>query len=423
MFVQSPQRTTSRRGPHRAGTAMVFSIILSVILTGMVISIAWAQGLNTQTTTRRIAINQAFFAAESGAQRALWQWKHNNYTWNSSGTWTMTVYDSTTGRSAVNWTQTYSCTPDATVSGAYDISCSASSTANASTFLCSFLASPPTSTNTLLAGGSNGNISGQLTVNGNYATNGALNSSTVTVTGNAIIGGALNGAPTVGGNLSVNGACNGNTTVGKNLIVTGDCNASPSVGGNLSVNGNIWGTPTVGGTKTAGASNTVTVASPPSVTSMINTLSTQVQAAGTFNNPWGITTFDFTKTTNNIILINGDANIGGNINVIGSGTIVVTGSWNQSANFPTTGTATVNIVCNGDLNMSGNVNVKGGIYTNGNWNQSGGFNITGVVCVTGNANVSGNGTLTMAAPPSFDPRSSTSGSSSITEANFSGPVQ
>jgi hypothetical protein len=413
---------SSARSTNR-GTTMVLTIILSVVLTSMVMAVAWSQGLNTQTTTRKIAINQAFFVAESGAQRALWQWKHNNYTWNSIGTWTMTISDPSTGRSAVSWQQSYACVPDATVTGAYDISCSAKTSTNASNFQCAFLAVPPTSPTTLLSGGCNGNISGHLTVNGDYATNAALNSSTVTVSGNAIIGGALNGAPTVGGNLSVNGDCNGAATVGKNMIVTGSVNASPHVTGNLSVNGAIWGTPTVGGTKTTGAANTVTVSTPPDVGSIASTLAAQAQAAGTKNNPSSITILDFTKTTNNILLINGDANIGGAITVVGSGTVVVTGNWNQSATFPTTGTATINIVVKGDLNISGNINIKGGMYTAGNWNQSGGFNVTGVVAVTGDANISGNGTLTVGPAPAFDPRSTTTTSAAIAEINFSGPVK
>ncbi len=55
---------------HPRGTAMVMGIIVSVVLTGLIMTLAWSNGLMTVSTTGKVALNQAFFVAESGTQRA-----------------------------------------------------------------------------------------------------------------------------------------------------------------------------------------------------------------------------------------------------------------------------------------------------------------------------------------------------------------
>jgi hypothetical protein len=224
---------------------------------------------------------------------------------------------------------------------------------------------PPAPSAPQLANAGNGNISGAVTINGNQQTNGTINT---------------------GANLQVNG--------------------------NLSAGGSINGSPAVSGTKTASA----TGLNPPSVSAIYTAV--KALATHTLTNPSSISTLDFTTASNGILFINGDANMSANVVVMGSGTVVVSGNWNQSGNFPNTGTASVNIVVQGDLNISGTLKINGSLYGGGNWNQSGAFTIAGIVLVHGDSNVSGSGTINTGTIPTFDPR--TGGATTFT--NFAGPL-
>ena len=72
-----PHAPTTYR-THRRGTAMVMIVLLSVILTGLVMTIAWSAGVQTQATGASIHLDQGYLAAESAGQWAVWQFKQNN---------------------------------------------------------------------------------------------------------------------------------------------------------------------------------------------------------------------------------------------------------------------------------------------------------------------------------------------------------
>jgi hypothetical protein len=66
-----------RRVSRDRGTALVLVIVMSVVLTGLVMSLAWAAGVQSQVTANLIKYDMAFYAAEAGAQRGAWYIKNN----------------------------------------------------------------------------------------------------------------------------------------------------------------------------------------------------------------------------------------------------------------------------------------------------------------------------------------------------------
>lgn len=60
------------------GTAMVMMIILSIIMTGLVMTIAWAASVQTRGAAASIRSDQAYAAAESAGQVAVWRFKHDD---------------------------------------------------------------------------------------------------------------------------------------------------------------------------------------------------------------------------------------------------------------------------------------------------------------------------------------------------------
>jgi len=60
-------RTRARRG-----TTMTFSIVVSVVMSGLIASMAWVAGESSQRSGSLSKMDQAFFAAEAGAQRVGW---------------------------------------------------------------------------------------------------------------------------------------------------------------------------------------------------------------------------------------------------------------------------------------------------------------------------------------------------------------
>lgn len=57
---------------------MIMIIILAVILTGLVLALAWASGVQVQVARAEMRQDHAFYAAESGLQAGIWQFKHDN---------------------------------------------------------------------------------------------------------------------------------------------------------------------------------------------------------------------------------------------------------------------------------------------------------------------------------------------------------
>jgi Tfp pilus assembly protein PilX len=103
-----------RKWPYicaRRGSVLTLAIVVSVVLTGMALTLAWLAGQHASTATQFANMDAAFYAAEAGAQHAVWKFKHDNTwratsdtpftgsidmygkTWNYSVTCTSTVTD------------------------------------------------------------------------------------------------------------------------------------------------------------------------------------------------------------------------------------------------------------------------------------------------------------------------------------------
>lgn len=65
-----PMRTKSR------GTALVMGLVLAVIVTGLVMTLSWGAGLQSQMTGSLMKTDTVYYAAEAGAQRAAWYIKN-----------------------------------------------------------------------------------------------------------------------------------------------------------------------------------------------------------------------------------------------------------------------------------------------------------------------------------------------------------
>jgi hypothetical protein len=61
---------------HARGSALTLAIVVSIVLTGLIVSLAWVASAQTHYTANLSKIDQAFFAAEAGAQRVQWYCKH-----------------------------------------------------------------------------------------------------------------------------------------------------------------------------------------------------------------------------------------------------------------------------------------------------------------------------------------------------------
>ncbi len=62
----------------RRGSAMVMVVLISVVLTGLVMTVAWAGGIQSMWASGSIHVDQANMAAESAGQIAVWTFKHDN---------------------------------------------------------------------------------------------------------------------------------------------------------------------------------------------------------------------------------------------------------------------------------------------------------------------------------------------------------
>lgn len=59
--------------PHaRRGTALALIIIVSVVVTGLVMTLAWAAGAQSQSVTQQRNLDRALYIAEAGMQRMAW---------------------------------------------------------------------------------------------------------------------------------------------------------------------------------------------------------------------------------------------------------------------------------------------------------------------------------------------------------------
>ena len=214
--------------------------------------------------------------------------------------------------------------------------------------------------------------------------------------GGTIPGIASVGELTLGGNQTYQQIAQGALTSATGITTSGDVSVYGNLeaGGSITTSGNFY----ISGTETPNMPDL----QPPSVNTIFQTIQntenpTVISGSSTVinfnNNPYQI--------------INGDFAPNGQIQIIGSGTLLVSGSIYVDSWFPAngTGTANINLVCLGSINFSGRVNINGGIYAGTGLTLSGKYNLGGVLVSDGALSDTGSGMYTQKPPPSFDPRS------------------
>jgi hypothetical protein len=94
-------RTTIRRG-----SVMTLAIVLSVVLTSLAMTLSWLGTVHVTSAGQIPKIDASFYAAEAGAQHAIWKFKHDN-AWRATAAApfisTIDMYNST-------WTYRVTCT-------------------------------------------------------------------------------------------------------------------------------------------------------------------------------------------------------------------------------------------------------------------------------------------------------------------------
>ena len=71
------KRSAGGKGRRKCrGSALVMAIIVSVVVTGLILALSWACGVQSEMVSNLMKMDQAFYTAESGAQRVAWYCKH-----------------------------------------------------------------------------------------------------------------------------------------------------------------------------------------------------------------------------------------------------------------------------------------------------------------------------------------------------------
>ena len=108
-----------------------------------------------------------------------------------------------------------------------------------------------------------------------------------------------------------------------------------------------------------------------------------------------------------IQIINGDFSPKGQITIIGSGTLLVSGNVDISGQFPSNqagGSVSMNIVALGNVDFHGQTAINGDIYAAGSVSFHGGYTLNGMVVTNGTFTDRGKGTIVQGNLPMFDPR-------------------
>ena len=208
----------------------------------------------------------------------------------------------------------------------------------------------------------------------------------------------------------------GSATLGGNDQFYGNVYSASSVSGmgSSSVKGNVISGGSVSFTGNSGASGSIEQnvqgLEPPNVAEIFNQMVASdspwsVSSQGGGQGGSGSAALDF--STHPIQLINGDFSPKGQITIIGSGTLLVTGNVDISGQFPsnhTGGAVNMNIVALGNVDFQGQTAINGDIYAAGSVSFHGGYTLNGMVVTNGTFTDRGKGTIVQGTLPTFDPR-------------------
>ncbi len=198
----------------------------------------------------------------------------------------------------------------------------------------------------------------------------------------------------------------GAITIGGNQTYRGDIASATGIGGNgnVSVYGSLKSGGAInltGGCYVSGSQiPDIPDVQPPSVTDTFQYIEQTY-------NPTPVTSskiIDFSQ--NPYQIINGDFSPRGQIQIIGSGTLLVTGNVDISGQFPSTGsgTANLNLVVLGNVSFAGQTSLTGSIYAGGNLSIHGGDTIQGEIVTGGTYTSRGKAVIVQGPVPPWDPR-------------------
>jgi len=356
-------RTLKRRKPR--GTIIAyFLVLISALTTGLITTMALTAGNGAQVNGMTLKRDQAFYAAEAGVQRAFWMLQQNgNWRAPNDTPLTGTVGSASYSVTAIgDWNS-----PIAIVSvGSMGSTASMTVTAAAS----------PTVVVPAISLGNNFDNSGNVTINGDVQAKGNISTS-----------GRFreNGALYAGGSITTNGS----------VDITG-----------------------------ASQANTPNITIP-----TVDMVWLKAHASVIINVPPGSKKYEVTTLNLGaggiVYYAGGDIQFKGSVNIIGYGTVVAEGNIaiQSAASFGSSSApAKANAVTAGNLDIGGYLGLLGSMYVGGTISKNGGLDVTGVIVGQSDLDTNGGMTITRAQPPSWDPRSATTGVGSMVLSRLTGPI-
>jgi hypothetical protein len=362
--MHAPINKIQLRRPRRGSAIGYMLILLSVITTGLVMTMSLSTGVQSQIAGMTVHRDQAFYAAEAGIQRAQWELEYNN--WGSDGTFKPLHAK---------------CGP-----GSY--------TATAS----------------------DGGWNNPVVISSVGTVDTGATPATVTVTakltpkficpaiqlGGDFLGG---GGDHITGDLQTTGTIK---HTGDLTLTSGNTYATGTIASTIAYDPGFQAFP-----------NDAKLTPPPSITAIATTLR---NAAGSLqlSTP---TTLNFAASTSGILYYNGDLAIENTPKINGSGTLVVFGNL-SIAQAATLANARVNIVVTGNFSTLGlqKIVMQGGLYVGGNITCQAPLSLQGVIVGDQGMTTKGKGlTVLLAPPPPFDPRMG-SGPGSRVLTHFTGAI-
>ena len=335
------------------------AIIVSVIVTSLVMMVAWNSTVMVQSTSNYMKEARAYYVAEGGLQRAYYRYKKDNtYRADPKGSPPSSLM---TGTDTVDG-QSY----------AYSVRVSGN----------------PHSPVLVTSTATNGSVQGQVHVT---LSGGGGTAATVAMGGGATF--SSTSQLNVTGDLSVSGTINSSGTF--------------NVAGNVDASGSIPAGVSATGTKNPN-DGSITV---PDVTTMYNSLT-----SGAYSIPSGnITTLDF--VAHPVIMVSGNATLNmSSIDINGSGTLIVSGNVTTGTDMGTNGNPlTFNLVTLGTFTATNKWYVTGSLYSKGLIKFNNQTVINGVIVGNAGATLNNHHTFNFASPPAFDSRSGP-----LTAANYGG---
>jgi hypothetical protein len=366
---------------RRRGSALSLGILVSVILTGLVMAMAWALGAQTEVAAVRARADDARYAADAALTWSMYQLRQDP------------AWRPTTSPMQTAMVNGWTCKITYVDLGPSLLGTAAGVLGNPLKFTVVATRSDTPASATVVA-----------TIQGVLAYAPAFwATSNLTVAQSAKVVGDVETL----GSLTINGP-------GASPLqsATGIWKARGLLTDNNPAQTNTYFT---NPTKPAGS--IATLAAPPqTVTQIYNNLlagpTVPVSSILTTDPGTGKLILDFTKAGGKPVVVSGGGpySYGSAVGIKQSGTgndtLVLDNSVTFSGGFPfNQASATFNLVIKGNATLSpGPLNFNGSFYVKGNWTQGGSYAIKGTIVCEGTCNIGGTGTVNVSQPPSFDPR-------------------